>query len=71
VKRGDVIWIERGHTKMRAMIVLASPNEVSLAVAFDGMFCGYVGWMPLLRDDNGEYRDLITSMPVKVSNVRA
>jgi hypothetical protein len=68
VKRGDFVLIERGEVKMEAMITLASPNGVSLMVMFDGMFCGFVNMMPLLRDENGVYRDLIEHKPVKLSS---
>jgi hypothetical protein len=67
MKRGDFVWIERGDVKMQAMVTLASPNEDSLMVMFDGMFCGYVNAMPLLRDDEGVYRDLLENKPVEVS----
>jgi hypothetical protein len=70
MKRGDFIWIERGEVKMKAMVVLASSNEGSLMVMFDGMFCGYVGSMPLLRDEAGVYRDLIEQRPVTVTDYR-
>jgi hypothetical protein len=69
MKRGDFVWIERGEVKMRAMVTLASPNGNSLMVMFDGMFCGYVSMMPLLRSD-GEYRDLIAGNRVKVELIK-
>ena len=70
MKRGDYVWIERGEVKMKAMVVLASENEHSLMVMFDGMFCGYVGSMPLLKDDKGVYRGLMCSLPVTVTDCR-
>lgn len=71
MKRGDFVWIERGPMRMKAMVVLASGNGVSLMVMFDGMFCGYVGSMPLLKHDDGVYYDLMEERPVKVFPVGA
>jgi hypothetical protein len=68
MKRGDFIWVERGSAKVGAMVTLASPNERSLMVMFDGMFCGYVGVMPLLRDDDGVYRDLLRYEQVAITD---
>jgi hypothetical protein len=70
VKRGDFVWIEHGEELMQAMVTLASDNAVSLMVMFDGMFCGYAGAMPLLRDDAGVYRDLTEGRPVKVEKIK-
>lgn len=68
MKSGEFVWIERGNVKMQALIVLASDNEVSLMVMFNGMFCGYVGMMPLLME-GGIYRDLHTGLPVRVTGI--
>ena len=70
MKRGDFVRIERGEAKMEAMVTLASPCGGSLMVMFDGMFCGFAGMMPLLRDDEGVYRDLVTSQPVALEKIK-
>lgn len=52
---------------MEAFVTLASSNEQSLMVMFDGMFMGYVGMMPLLKEKSGPYRDLVKGREVKVT----
>jgi hypothetical protein len=68
MKRGDFVEIECDGEKKKAMIVLASDNAVSLMVMFNGMFCGYVGMMALLRQD-GVYVDLYQHKPMKVEKI--
>lgn len=69
MKRGDYVWIERDGQRVQAMVTLASPNGKSLMVMFDAMFHGYAGTMPLSLDETGEYRDLMTDQPVKVTRI--
>jgi hypothetical protein len=65
LKRGDFVTLSLGDERMNAMVVMASPNEDSLAVMFDGIFAGYVQLMPLLRED-GMYHDLLAGRIIKV-----
>lgn len=62
--------LENGEQQMKAMVTLASENGESLMVAFDGMFAGYVGMMPLLADDRGVFRDLVTGSAVTVKRLK-
>jgi hypothetical protein len=69
MKRGDFVELSSGGEQVRGLIVLASENELSLAVMFDGIFRGYVGMIPLLRteyDPRGFYRDLMRGAEVMV-----
>jgi hypothetical protein len=68
-RRGDFVWVEQGGSQMKAMVTIASKNGRSLVVMFDGMFAGYVNMMPLLADEQGEYRDLISHSVVTVKKV--
>lgn len=69
MKRGDFVWMERGDLRVKAMVVLASENEDSLMLMFDAMFDGYVGMMPVLRE-NGVYRDLMKGEAVKLEKTK-
>lgn len=69
--RGDFVHLEMESEEIGAMVVLASPNDMSLMVAFEGMLGMYVGMMPLLMDDNGVYHDLLTHKPVAVTVIKA
>ena len=65
-KRGDFIWVEYEGERKKAMIVLASPCGGSLMVMFDGLCGGFVGMMPLLRDEAGRYHELVRDRIVEV-----
>ena len=58
MKAGDEVVLHFGDQQIDATVVIASTNQDSIALAFDGIFGGYVGVMPLLRQD-GVYRDLM------------
>jgi hypothetical protein len=66
MKAGDHVWLELEGRRVRAEIMMASPNERSLMVRFEALLGGYAGMMPLLKDDHGVYRDLIEQRPVEV-----
>ena len=66
MKKGDKVKLTCSHgLSVEAEIILASGNEASLMLWFEGIFLGYVGMMPVLRE-NGVYRELITCQPVTV-----
>ena len=69
IRRGSFVTLRNGDQAMEAMVVLASPNEDSLALMFDGAFrVGdgmLIGSMALLRTD-GVYRDILTGTPIIV-----
>jgi hypothetical protein len=66
VKEGDAVLITCDGRTVRGTIVLASPNERSLMLEFEAMLHGFVGKMPVLRDDAGVYRTVIGQHPVKI-----
>lgn len=66
MKQGDTVILEMEGRTVPAQILIASPNEVSLMVTFDAMLGGYIGMMPLLRDGDGVYRDLLLLREVRV-----
>jgi len=62
MKRGDFVMITCAGQTKRAMVLLASPNGASVMLGFEGTMYArggiYYGSMPVLRDDDGVYRDL-------------
>jgi hypothetical protein len=62
MKRGDFVMITCAGQTKRARVLLASPNAVSVMLGFEGTLTVrggvYFGSMPVLRDDDGVYRDL-------------
>jgi hypothetical protein len=67
VKRGDFVRITYREQVKRAMVMLVSPNGRSLMLGFDGLLYvregddvgAYCGFMPVLQDEGGVYRDLL------------
>lgn len=59
---GQLVRITFGEDTIRGVIVLASSNNASLMLGFDGILGegpgAYLGAMPVMRDDEGVYRDL-------------
>jgi hypothetical protein len=66
MKRGDKITIEHAGRIVLGMVLLASSNGKSLMLGFDGIIEGHVGSMPVLRDDDGSYRSIMSGCNVKV-----
>ena len=76
MKRGDKVLITFCGQVKQSRILLASENQRSLALAFDGAFRDgeggmYVGMMSVLQDDDGTYRDLIGNRPVEIEPARS
>jgi hypothetical protein len=76
MKRGDKVLITFYGQVKQGRILLASENQRSLALAFDGAFRDgeggmYVAMMGVLKDDDGTYRDLIGGQPVEVELARS
>lgn len=54
--KGDAIEVTCNGRTVDGIVVLASPNSQSLFIAFDAMFGGHVGMMPVtMRDANSGY----------------
>lgn len=65
LREGSRVLITYKGRELEGRVILASENQQSLMMTFDGMLGGYVGSMPVL--DNGDgYRDLIENEPVEV-----
>jgi hypothetical protein len=69
---GQLVLITYGSRTLEGEIAIASPNQRSLMLRFDGALIPshgegmFLGWMPVLRDEAGVYRDLMNNEPVQV-----
>lgn len=70
-KRGAHVRITCGTETLLGMVMLASDNGNSLMLGFDGILDGHVGWMPVLRDDDGTYRSIVNDVEVSIEHARA
>lgn len=66
MKTGDKVQIECQGVSIIGTVVLASSNGKSLMLGFDGILDGHFGGMPVLRDDDGTYRSIMSGTPVKL-----
>lgn len=66
MKRGDRVLIECDGKTVLGIVLLASENDKSLMLSFDALIDGHVGMMPVLQDDDGEYRSIMTGVLVKL-----
>jgi hypothetical protein len=67
MKTGDPVSIRFGDRTVEGTILLASDNGKSLMLGFEAMLGGHLGMMPVLRDEAGVYRSIITGEPVAVA----
>lgn len=59
MKTGDKVMIRFDRRNVVGEIELASNNERSLMLKFETILGNYVGRMPVLMNDQGQYEDLI------------
>lgn len=65
MKRGDPIRLTCQGRTVDATVLIASEDDRSLAVYFDGILDGHVGAMPIVRREGG-YEALLTRTPVTI-----
>jgi hypothetical protein len=67
-QKHDQIVIQCDGRTLPGFVVMASPNGVSLMIAFEAMLDGHVGMMPVMWDaDLGAFRSIVTQIAVKIS----
>lgn len=70
--RGQFVRITYNGRTVDGMVLLASTNSASLMLGFDGALVPshgegmLMGSMPVLRDDRGVYRDLLSNETVQI-----
>lgn len=67
MKTGDLITICCNGKTLRGVVQLASENNRSLMVAFDGTLAFHYGQMPVLMDARGDYRSILTDDIVTIA----
>jgi hypothetical protein len=67
LRTGDAVFIQCRGSSAPGKIMLASSNGKSLMLAFDAMLDGHLGMMPVLMNEQGEYRALVTDALVTVT----
>jgi hypothetical protein len=67
MKTGEHVLIESDGRSLAGTVILASANGRSLMLAFEGIFDGCVGLLPVLQDEEGAYRSIITDAVVQLS----
>jgi hypothetical protein len=68
-QRGDFVRLSSGDRRIRAMVMLASPNGRSLVLGFEGLFRGHLGMMPVLQDEAGVYHTVFTDAVVEIERL--
>jgi hypothetical protein len=65
-EQGDKIEFDINGVTREGVIVLASPNNVSLMIGFRGIIDDHLGMMPVLRDDQDNYHILTSNKPIEI-----
>lgn len=68
-KTGELLKVTFKGRTVRAKVTLASPNGRSLFLEFEALLGGYAGAMPLLADEDGVFRDLVTKSVVVLAKL--
>jgi hypothetical protein len=76
MRRGDFVLITYCGQVKRALVMLASENQRSLMLGFDGVLRDdkggmFVGALAALQEDDGTYVDLIGGQQVAIEPARS
>lgn len=63
---GDPVTIGCQGRTVQGVVELASPNGKSLMLSFEAMLAGHVGMMPVLLEDDGVFRSIISGIAVEL-----
>jgi hypothetical protein len=64
---GEPVTITCEGRTIPGFVHLASPNGKSLMLMFDAMLDGHVGMMPVMFEDDGVFRALMTGVVVELA----
>jgi hypothetical protein len=59
-RQGDRVMIAIGPDSTPGVVILASGNGKSLMLEFEAILHGHVGTMPVLLEDDGCFRSVVT-----------
>jgi hypothetical protein len=69
-KKGERVWITMGDRTVDGVVLLASPNGLSLALVFEAILGGYAGMIPAYWDDEaGSFLGLACGQPVTLAEL--
>jgi hypothetical protein len=66
-RQGDRVLIAVGSDRMPAVVILASRNGKSLMLEFEAVLHGHVGTMPVLQEEDGSFRSVVTGEVVELT----
>jgi hypothetical protein len=73
LKKGDKVKLTYGGETVEAEVLIASGNGRSLMLTFDALLKpeglragGFAGMLPVLREDDGQYRDIYLGQDVNI-----
>lgn len=66
-KTGDPVVIGCDGRTVPGVVQLASANGKSLMLSFDALLDGHAGMMPVLLDDDGVFRSIISGIAVELT----
>ena len=69
--KGDAIEITCGDRTVEGVVLIGSPNNVSLMIGFEALLHGHAGMMPIFLHDDGVYRSIIDGTEVTLKKVQA
>lgn len=69
--QGDRVLIVIRAASARGVVTLASNNGRSLMLEFEAILSGHVGMMPVLQEDDGGFRSIITREVVQLTRIEA
>ena len=59
-RRGDRVLITVGSDSAPGVVILASGNGKSLMLQFEAILRGHVGMMPVMLEDDGCFRSIVS-----------
>jgi hypothetical protein len=59
-RQGDRVMIAIGPDSTPGVVILASGNGKSLMLEFDAILHGHVGMMPVMLEDDGCFRSIVS-----------
>jgi hypothetical protein len=66
-RQGDRVLIAIGSDSTPGVVILASPNGRSLMLEFEAVLHGHVGTMPVLKEEDGCFRSIVTQEVVELT----
>lgn len=64
--KDDAINVTCEGRTIDGVVLIASPNNVSLMIGFEAMLNGHVGMMPIFLHDDGVYRSIVDGTAVSI-----